>query len=613
MSSVIDPIVHHQMKKTHFQFILLTAFWLIVGSVYVWGGCRQQESVNLSATSGGQYPYLMNAKEMAEKGPLEFFGDRNRMPLYPALLATVYVDDWDSFVSRAGWFAIATSVIVLVALGAISYRTLRPWAATVLTLIAAVCIFIYKASFVQAELLYYGLFFASWLVTCRLVDRPTVGYAMLAGALMGSTYLTKASALLLLMVYVATSVGAIVFDLLRKNQETKSSQCNEGKRQIVKPWQAITSIGLTIATFLLVVSPYILDNKERFGQYFYNVNSEFFMWCDNWPQAQRFAQQFPIDKQYPSSSESVPSLSTYMHTHSLSDIVQRLLYGTKELLKMATRSPAGKYIALTLVFLAIGMHARRNGPLMLWRENRRQIIYFACIFAAYFLVYAWFVPIGFGDRFILSLVMPILFASFWIVARRHYHNDWQPTINTTPPLQTALLSIMTIMLLAEGSYVVAQDRYILDKTFVSFYFNETRELHHKANLREARKGYTGVIEIDPTFAPAHVGLGVIALQEGKPNNAIKSFSEAVTIDPKSAEAFNGLGSAYVAIGRHNDAIQAFRSAIEISPDFAMAWFNLGGTHHSQGELNNAREARDHLENLDKKLASQLTELIEHSP
>ncbi len=38
---------------------------------------------------------------------------------------------------------------------------------------------------------------------------------------------------------------------------------------------------VVIATFLAVVFPYIQTSKRIYGQYFYNVNSTFVMWCDS--------------------------------------------------------------------------------------------------------------------------------------------------------------------------------------------------------------------------------------------------------------------------------------------------------------------------------------------
>ena len=34
-----------------------------------------------------------------------------------------------------------------------------------------------------------------------------------------------------------------------------------------------------------MLSPYLRTNKTVFGRYFYNVNTTFYVWYDDWPQA----------------------------------------------------------------------------------------------------------------------------------------------------------------------------------------------------------------------------------------------------------------------------------------------------------------------------------------
>ena len=91
--------------------IALILFWVGAAATYVGIAAKQKQNLNLSATAGGQYPYLINAQRMAKEGVTQYLGDRNRMPLYPALLSAVYVEDWDTFVRRSAWFAIVSSML----------------------------------------------------------------------------------------------------------------------------------------------------------------------------------------------------------------------------------------------------------------------------------------------------------------------------------------------------------------------------------------------------------------------------------------------------------------------------------------------------------------------
>ena len=47
----------------------------------------------------------------------------------------------------------------------------------------------------------------------------------------------------------------------------------------------IAALLVVSAVFLAVLSPYLRTNKRVFGHYFYNVNTTFYMWYDDWPQA----------------------------------------------------------------------------------------------------------------------------------------------------------------------------------------------------------------------------------------------------------------------------------------------------------------------------------------
>ncbi len=57
--------------------------------LYIWGALRQGFLVNTDMGRTDQGAYLDYAKKMAET-QFQFVGDRNRMPLYPSLMALFY-------------------------------------------------------------------------------------------------------------------------------------------------------------------------------------------------------------------------------------------------------------------------------------------------------------------------------------------------------------------------------------------------------------------------------------------------------------------------------------------------------------------------------------------
>ena len=92
-----------------------------------------------------------------------------------------------------------------------------------------------------------------------------------------------------------------------------------------------------------------------------------------------------------------------------------------------------------------------------------------------------------------------------------------------------------------------------------------------------------IIEVDPKFAPAYNGIGLVhqSDENGSPLEALRYFRLAVDIDPEYAEGWNNLGRAYYTQARFVDAQQAFLTSLRLKPgqtdiEFALAWDYLLG-------------------------------------
>jgi tetratricopeptide (TPR) repeat protein len=587
--------------------MLLALLWLLVGAAYVWGGWQQKERLNLSATAGGQYPYLTYAKRIADTGLTESYGDRNRMPLYPLLLSLVSEEDWDTFVERSAWFAIASSVAVLVGIGFIAYWTLPIWSATALTLAAALCVFIHHASFVQAELIYYGVLFASWLVFCRVLDRPNARWAAVGGIAAGLAYLTKASALVIVVAFVVPiCIKAVAPWRLPSHPLLIDAAAHARRRRL----SALLGAAVACLTFLAVLYPYISNNKARFGRYFYNVNSTFFIWCDSWSQAKSFADEHHISERYPDAlPEEIPGPLNYFRTHTWGHMGKRMVYGVKTLCSLAMHEPCFKYFVAALVFCAVLGIKERWRVKKLLGEHWAVAVFCALFFGGYLTVFAWYALVAYGARFLLSLFLPAMFALLWLVEQLAHVSRPVAILGYRVRKSDVLAVGLVIFLMGEGVVTVATTLYEPSKSFVQFYYNESRELLAAGNLDEAEKGIMGVLLLDPEFAPAHHELGIIALQTNRVDGAIASLSIAKHLDPQVADTRNSLGSALVQAGRTEEAIAEFQQATQLDPSFTSAWYNLGGTYCLIGAFDEARHVHQQLDTLDPKLAQKLAALI----
>ena len=118
--------------------------------------------------------------------------------------------------------------------------------------------------------------------------------------------------------------------------------------------------------------------------------------------------------------------------------------------------------------------------------------------------------------------------------------------------------------------------------------NWAETLRLMARLDEANEKFRHAIEIDPGFADAVNGLGVVLLAEGKCEDAIEQFAAADALWARAGSmdrklALANWGEALRLLGQLPGAEQEFREAIEIDADFAAARNGLGLALQGQGK------------------------------
>jgi tetratricopeptide (TPR) repeat protein len=79
----------------------------------------------------------------------------------------------------------------------------------------------------------------------------------------------------------------------------------------------------------------------------------------------------------------------------------------------------------------------------------------------------------------------------------------------------------------------------------------------------AKRMFEQALFIRPSSAPAHTGLGYVALEKGRPQLAIEHFQAAAR--GGSDDAYIGLGEAYRRVGRNREALRAYQSYLSRSP------------------------------------------------
>jgi len=93
--------------------------------------------------------------------------------------------------------------------------------------------------------------------------------------------------------------------------------------------------------------------------------------------------------------------------------------------------------------------------------------------------------------------------------------------------------------------------------------------------QEAVRADEAAVAIDPQSATALNGLGLLAIDAGRPADAVKSFERAAAIDPNNASYWGNLGNARRAAGDRAGAEQAYRRALEVDPRYGDAANGVG--------------------------------------
>lgn len=101
-------------------------------------------------------------------------------------------------------------------------------------------------------------------------------------------------------------------------------------------------------------------------------------------------------------------------------------------------------------------------------------------------------------------------------------------------------------------------------------------LLNQGRLSEAAESYRAALKIDPQFAAAYVGLGVVHAAQNDMPTAEADLRRAVALQPHLAEAHNNLGRILQSQGSLPEALLEYQLAIGAKPDFTMARYNLAG-------------------------------------
>ena len=115
-------------------------------------------------------------------------------------------------------------------------------------------------------------------------------------------------------------------------------------------------------------------------------------------------------------------------------------------------------------------------------------------------------------------------------------------------------------------------------------------LHARGQLAAAEKLYHEVLESQPNAFRAIEGLGTLAFQQGRAQEAAALFARGLAIQPQSARTHANLGEALRFMGRLDLAVFHLRQAAALDPALAQVFNSLGMVAFDQGNRDEAEAA-----------------------
>lgn len=410
-----------------------------------------------------QHVYL-NTGRMMKRSGYEYVTPRHRTPGYPFLLSFLYSDDdaytpaddqdprkvSDAYFSRAKTFNVLLSLGLIVVLFGFAKIYLPVWESLFFTLVLTWHLFVFKACYVQPELLYYTLLLIGFVLLWLQIGEPVWRRGIIAGVVLAAVYMLKSSVLPMLALFVACFAVQRFLRLF--------AGWREGKIDWRGWWLDVAKGAVIPVIFVALLSPYLLRTWKMHGSPFWSVHSHHYFWMENGKEKNKWQDLDLADPETVVPPE-VPTMKSYLAGHTWEDIVRRIERGRVAIFwRVRTEYTQAWEIVKKRLFrvcLVIGLLFL----LPVWRSLRKHwvgVLFMAGYFAGYIDLYSWYETIGAGPRLILSVYPALVFVLVWFLHRfagtlRIPRLGWR--INT----RFVVLAVLFGCLAAEMSEVLRTD------------------------------------------------------------------------------------------------------------------------------------------------------------
>jgi hypothetical protein len=316
--------------------------------------------------------------------------DGNRHPLYPSMLALFAKYEWAYF-TTAKLLNLGIAVLTLCVAYWVVARVSSIHAALVtVVLVSHAHRFLDSATKVVVEPLLMLIILVTWFLIWEGKGRTT--WYGLAGLATGLTYLAKGTGQIILIAFLASAVLVYRKRVLQKR-----------------------GLWVFIAGYVVLASGLWLYNTLNYGNPFYNLPTTHYMWLDAW------------EDSYAAGSEQLPTMVTYLQTHSVQQMIQRLSQGLVLVLEPIRQTwvplwdivfPAFQTVMIAILVVRVPATTERRcaegGGLTPWRravdrlrDHSHGVVFTAALLGLWYVLFAWFFPVNDSPRYHLP-VAPIV-------------------------------------------------------------------------------------------------------------------------------------------------------------------------------------------------------------
>lgn len=368
------------MKPAVVKVLIVLILVVVAGRFFLLGWHHM--ALNSNSEDNDQGGYLYMGLALRETGMLS---DGIRGPLFPALIAPLARYDWDYF-TLSKYLCVALGIVAVWLIYAIGRRLYDRKTALAAAFLFGVNInFIQFSAFVLPETILVILFFLAWVHMSLAIRRDRAIHWALAGLFAALAFHAKGTGQLMMVTFLVAAVLLRGFGILRSR-----------------------NLWILVGAYLVVASPLYMYNAIHFGSPTFNWAITHQMWMEEW------RDWYNIERR------ELPTMMSYVRSHSLGTILQREINGLLQLRFILVKAiyPArdigfdrflvSLWSGATIAVVAAVLVMLRRPLVRAMRRHREETVLAVIMCGTFYVMFAWYFQVVYSIRFMLPLVPLIL-------------------------------------------------------------------------------------------------------------------------------------------------------------------------------------------------------------